>query len=74
MSLGNFVVSFHACEIFLTVIAFLDKRCFEDENVFTEGEIKGSGGKLFDTRGTVSVLPSHKYYSSVHRTVSKENQ
>ena len=34
------------CCHFFTLIASLDTRCFEDEDVFTEGAVKGSRGKL----------------------------
>lgn len=44
------------CHAF-TVIASLDKRCFEDEDVFTEGAVKGSRGKplpfTLNSRGSV---------------------
>lgn len=33
----------------LSLPFFLDKRCFENENVFSEGEIEGSRGKISDT-------------------------
>lgn len=42
LSPGDSVVSYNIREVLLTVIASLDKRCFEDEDVFIEGEIKGS--------------------------------
>lgn len=58
---------------FFIVIVFLDKRCFEDEDVFIEGEIKGSRGKFFffgfNIGGLVFLVEScrNKYYGLVFR-------
>lgn len=57
---------------FLTVIASLDKRCFEGEDDFIEGEIKGSRGKplpfSLNTGGAASSAELwRKHYSLVFR-------
>ena len=56
---------------FFTLIASLDTRCFEDEDVFTEGAVEGSRGKPFpfslNTGRSVFSGESYidKYYSSI---------